>query len=104
MYLILWEFQVKANHIAEFEKIYAVDGAWAELFKKGQGFMGTELLHSSEHPLAYITIDRWVSVKDYESFLSQWKDEYGKLDAQCEGLTERESCLGKFETGFNRKS
>ena len=99
MITVLWEYQVKADRIAEFEKIYAFDGAWAEFFKKGDGFLGTELLHSIDHPQLYITIDRWESMKDYKSFLSQWKDEYEKLDRQCEGLSERENCLGTFEAG-----
>jgi len=101
MVTILWEYQVKADRIQEFEKIYASNGDWAELFQKGRGFLGTKLFHSLEHPQLYTTIDQWDSMKDYTTFLSQWKEEYEKLDTQCKGLTEHESYLGTFGTGLN---
>ena len=98
MYVIIWEYQVKADRSAEFEKIYGENGAWVELFKNSCGYLGTELLRHSSQLLCYITIDRWASVVDYEAFLSDWRKEYDKLDAQCEGLTEQETLVGKWET------
>ena len=96
MFIVIWEYRVRAEKRAAFEEIYAAKGAWAELFKKGTGYIGTELLYSTENPEQYITVDRWASKKEYESFLSQWKNEYNKLDEQCGSLTEHESCLGRF--------
>ena len=96
MYIIIWEYQVIPEKQTDFEKIYAANGAWSDLFKKGNGYLGTELMRSTEHPAQYLTIDRWDSKEDYESFLLQHKNEYEILDAQCEGLTEHESCLGRF--------
>ena len=101
MFIIVWGYQVGAEKRAAFEEIYSPDGAWGQLFKKGAGYLGTELLHSTEYPGRYLTIDRWNSKEDYESFLSQWKDEYENLDRECEGLTEDESCLGRFGNGFS---
>jgi len=101
MYIIIWEYQVIPERRIEFENIYAPNGAWAELFKKGNGYLGTELIHSTEHPAQYITIDRWDSKENYESFLLQYKNEYKNLDTQCEGLTEHESCLGGFSPGLS---
>jgi heme-degrading monooxygenase HmoA len=98
MYVIIWEYQVKAEQLVAFEEIYASNGAWAELFKKEDGYISTELLHDSNKPQRYITIDRWTSLGDYESFRSQWKSEYARVDAQCEGLTEQETLLGRWES------
>jgi heme-degrading monooxygenase HmoA len=98
MYVIIWEYQVKADSVVEFERIYASNGAWAELFRKEEGYLGTELLRDSTNPHRYITIDRWTSLGGYESFRSQWKSEYATLDLQCEDLTEREILLGKWES------
>lgn len=98
MDVIIWEDQVKANCIAEFEKIYSPTGAWAEPFKKGNSFIGTELLRDETHFQRYITIDQWNSAADDQSFLTQWKEEYQALEAQCEGLTEQETLLGKWAT------
>jgi heme-degrading monooxygenase HmoA len=98
MYVIIWEYQVKADRSAEFETIYGENGAWVELFKNGSGYLGTELLHDSRQLSHYLTIDRWASAVDYEKFLSQRRKEYDELEAQCEGLTEQETLLGKWET------
>ena len=98
MYVIIWEYQVRANQIAEFEEFYSAVGEWAKLFQRNKGYLGTELLSDERNPHRYITIDRWCSSEDYESFLAEWKSEYENLDVQCEGLTEQETLLGKWET------
>jgi len=101
MYVIIWEYQVKADRTAEFEQIYHSNGAWAELFRKGNGYISTELLRDEMNPQKYITIDRWNSIEDYETFRAQFKKEYEILDAQCEGLIEHEILLGKWESVNN---
>ena len=98
MYVIIWEYQVRAESVEGFEEIYSATGAWARLFQKSKGYLGTELLANESQPHRYITIDRWRSSSDYESFLAESKSEYERLDAQCEGLTEQETLLGKWET------
>ena len=98
MFIILWEYQIKLEKQSEFESIYFPNGAWAELFKKSTGYLGTELLRDEINPQRYLTIDRWNSKEDYEAFMYQYEKEYKALDAQCEGLTESESLLGKWET------
>ena len=94
MYVIIWGYQVNADRVSEFERIYASKGAWAQLFKNDAGYLGTELLRDSKHPQRYITIDRWVSSEAYDSFLAKWKVDYDALDARCKNLTDHESFLG----------
>jgi heme-degrading monooxygenase HmoA len=101
MYIILWEYHIKPEKREKFEQIYSPTGAWVELFKKGAGYLGTELLRDEENPLRYLTIDRWASKAEYEAFLSTWEQAYAQMDAQCEGLTERESLLRKGNTISN---
>ncbi len=98
MYVVMWEYRVKAERLDEFENIYGAGGAWAELFKKEAGYIGTELLRDEENPQRYMTIDKWTSAENYEEFRAKWKKEYEALDAQCEGLTEQESLLGNWGT------
>jgi heme-degrading monooxygenase HmoA len=97
MYTIIWEYRIRTERVDEFEQIYHPGGKWTELFKKGTGYLGSDLLCDPEDKQRYMTIDRWVSSEDYESFLSQWKKEYEALDLQCEGLTEEEALLGKWK-------
>lgn len=104
MLFILWEYQLKPDKRAEFESMYSPKGTWATLFHKGAGYLGTELLRDETNPYRYLTIDHWNSREDYEGFLSRWHKEYNELDTQCEGLTESESCIGKFHGVNDRLS
>jgi len=98
MYVIIWEYQVKKDRTADFEQIYHSNGAWAELFRAGNGFISTELIRDEIHHQRYVTIDRWDSAKDYEAFCEQYKEEYETLDSQCLVLTKHETLLGKWES------
>jgi quinol monooxygenase YgiN len=97
-YVIIWQFQARADRLSEFEKFYGSNGIWAELFQKAEGFLGTELVRHHESPTRFLTIDRWASRQAYEDFQATWNDAYRELDAQCDDLTEKERLLGKYET------
>jgi heme-degrading monooxygenase HmoA len=98
MYIILWEYHVRTENIDKFKNIYSASGAWANLFQKASGYLGTELLQDETSSVRFLTIDRWDSKQSYETFHSQWEKEYKTLDQQCEGLTENEVLLGKWES------
>ena len=98
MYIIIWEYYVKAERIVEFEQIYHPEGAWAQLFKNEQGYLGTQFFSDEINPERYLTVDQWTSRNDYEMFRTKWEKEYEALDAQCEGLTKQEALLGEWET------
>lgn len=97
MYVIAWEYRVKAESVADFEKIYGENGAWTDLFQRAKGYLATELLHDPQNPQRYMTIDRWISAQDYDNFLIDFQVEYEMLDAECNELTESETLLGKWE-------
>ena len=96
MYVIVWEFHAKNGCEREFEKAYGAQGDWAEFFKQGEGYLGTEFLRDPAQPGRYLTIDRWTSPESYEAFRRARIDEYGALDRRCEHLTERELLLGHW--------
>lgn len=98
MFIILWEYRVRQEKLNEFMRTYAADGAWAELFKKADGYLGTELMQDKTQPERFLTIDRWNSKANFEAFQARWQIEYEALDKQCEGLTESEILLGRWET------
>ncbi len=101
MYTIICAYKVSLEKRAAFEAVYAEDGAWVKLFKKGNGYLGTRLMHSDDLPENYVTIDHWDTEENYETFMTQWKDAYQALDRECEGLAFEETCLGKFGKGFS---
>jgi heme-degrading monooxygenase HmoA len=94
MHVIVWEFRVRKGREAEFEQAYGPTGEWTALFKRGEGYLGTELLHDTTNRQRYVTIDRWTSPATYEAFRSRWRSEYAAMDSLYEALTEHEVLLG----------
>jgi quinol monooxygenase YgiN len=97
MYVVIWEFLIKGDSREEFEKNYGPQGTWAQLFRKGKGYLGTDLLRDLNKPGRYMTIDRWTSQSALEDFKTQRRGEYDEIDRRCESLTERETQIGSFE-------
>ena len=98
MFIILWKYQVRHEKQNEFIRIYDSNGAWAELFRKAEGYLGTELLQDETDPTCFLTIDRWETKENFEVFQSLFGNEYQELDAKCEGLTENETLLGRWRS------
>jgi heme-degrading monooxygenase HmoA len=96
MHVILWEFSVREEFIAEFTKAYGSNGDWADLFMQSEGYLGTELLRSSEDANVFLTIDRWESAACFERFQKQFGAAYMELDSRLEGYTSSEKKIGVF--------
>lgn len=98
MYVIVWEFVVRPEHVSDFVTAYKSDGAWARLFARAEGYLGTELLSATgaDHSSKFITIDRWKTAEDFTLFQERFGTEYRRLDIQLEGLTVGERKLGTF--------
>jgi len=96
MYIIIWEYQVRPEHLLEFEKFYGRNGAWAKLFNKSTDYLGTDLLRDKTDANGFLTIDRRASMDAYNEFKANRQKEYEELDSQCEYITELETLLGKY--------
>jgi heme-degrading monooxygenase HmoA len=92
---ILWTYRIEPGWAALFEAIYGPNGDWAQLFRQAEGYRGTELLREGDG--RYATIDRWSSAADFARFKQRFAEDYERLDARCEGLTEAEDFIGSFE-------
>ena len=99
MYVILWRFRPVVGQESEFERAYGPSGEWARLFRRDEGYLGTELLlrRSDAESREYLTLDRWASRAAYGAFRVRWSGEYRQLDRRLEELTEEEIFLGAFE-------
>ncbi len=97
MYVVLWRFRPLVGRESEFERAYGPSGPWTQLFRRGDGYLGTELLRRSDDSREYLTLDRWASRAAYEAFRVRWSNEYRQLDDQLEELTEDGTLLGAFE-------
>lgn len=96
-FVIVWEFRVRAGREREFELAYGAEGEWVKLFRQDKAYLRTELIRDLKEAGRYLTLDFWRSEEEYEAFRQSRKDDYRKIDAQCEELTESEREVGKFQ-------
>jgi heme-degrading monooxygenase HmoA len=95
MYMIVWEFVIRAECAGEFEAIYGPQGEWASLFAKAEGYHETQLLLNTTNSLRYVTLDFWTSREAHDRFRREHEREYMALDKRCERLTVKEHKLGE---------
>jgi heme-degrading monooxygenase HmoA len=98
MFAVIWEYEVRAGAEAEFAALYGRDGAWVALFRRHDGYVGTELWRDAGTDNRFATIDRWTSAQAYDAFLTAAQPDYAQIDARGDALTCAERCLGRFDT------
>ena len=100
-HVIALVFSYEVRNAAEFERVYGTDGEWAEFFRQGRGYIGTELLRDIEAPSRYLVVDRWESADAYNAFVAEHREEYmGRVDAT-RFHYDSELRFGTFETIFD---
>ena len=97
MIYVLWEFTVRAQQSAEFERAYKSDGRWAQLFRRDPAYRETILVKDSKQTERYLTIDVWEDRDSYQRFKERFAAEYHQTDQECEKLTSGERIIGIFE-------
>jgi heme-degrading monooxygenase HmoA len=90
-------FVYDARDPADFERVYGPDGAWAEFFRGGDGYVGTELLRDVETLGRYLVVDRWDTREAYQAFVDAHRDEYMRRVDETVFHYEQELRVGTFE-------
>jgi heme-degrading monooxygenase HmoA len=81
----------------EFERVYGPEGEWAQFFRGGRGYVGTELLRDVELPGRYLVVDRWETREAYNDFVEANRDAYMRRVDDTAFHHEQELRLGTFE-------
>ena len=90
-------FSYDVRDAEEFEQVYGPKGEWAQFFRGGEGYIGTELLREVETPGRYLVVDRWDSRDAYNAFVEAHRGEYMRRVDETSFLYEQELRLGTFE-------
>ena len=99
--MIALVFSYEVSDTEEFERVYGPEGEWAEFFRRGRGYVGTELLRDIEHPKRYLVIDRWESAVAYDAFAAEHRAEYMRRVDDTAFLYQQELRFGTFESVWN---
>ena len=95
-YVIVWEFWVRKDRVAEFQEKYGPEGAWARFFRGSAGYIRTELVRDVDSDFRFLTLDYWQTEEEFNRYRQLNLAEYERLDKEFEGLTETETRLGAF--------
>lgn len=95
--MIALVFSYEVRDPQAFEQEYGAEGGWAEFFRGGRGYVGTELLRDVEAPGRYLVVDRWESVDAYNAFVAEHRDEYMRRVDDTRYHYDQELRLGTFE-------
>jgi heme-degrading monooxygenase HmoA len=94
---VFYRYSVHPSQARAFEHAYGSNGPWVALFKRGKGFIRTRLFRQKADAHVYVTIDAWESKEAYDSFRSEFAEEYRRLDTQLAMLKMEELLLGYYE-------
>jgi heme-degrading monooxygenase HmoA len=95
--MIALVFRYDVRDPEDFARAYGPDGDWAQFFRQGTGFIGTELLRDVDEPDRYLVIDRWKSADAYNAFLAEFGDEYLRRSDESRFYYLQELRFGTFE-------
>jgi heme-degrading monooxygenase HmoA len=95
MLVVVFSYDVRDTE--EFERVYGPEGEWAQFFRAGTGYVGTELLRDVETPGRYLVLDRWDSAEAYNAFVAERREEYMRRSDDTAYLYNQELRLGTFE-------
>jgi heme-degrading monooxygenase HmoA len=96
MISLIFTYEVRDS--AEFERVYGPDGEWAQFFRAGRGYVGTELLRDVETPGRYVVVDRWDSADAYNAFVAGHREDYMRRVDDTRFHYEQELRLETFES------
>jgi heme-degrading monooxygenase HmoA len=97
-------FSYEVREPEAFERAYGAEGEWAEFFRQGAGYIGTEVLRDVELPTRYIVIDRWDSADAYNAFAAEHRDEYMRRVDDTRFFYVQELRFGTFENVWQTPS
>jgi len=91
-------FSYEVRDAAEFERVYGPEGEWAQFFRRGRGYVGTELLRDVEAPGRYLVVDRWESAEAYNDFVATHREDYMQRVDDTRFHYDSELRFGTFES------
>jgi heme-degrading monooxygenase HmoA len=91
-------FSYEVRDADAFEGAYGPEGEWATFFRRGRGYIGTELLRDVETQGRYLVVDRWESAEAYNAFASEHRDEYMRRVDDTRFHYDQELRFGTFES------
>ena len=96
MIAIMWQFDVKQGHEAEFEQLYGVEGEWTAMNRHSRSYLGSSFLHDQNRSSRYIVIEYWSEMLVYEQHREFRADAVASFEQRSRALVDSVEPLGVF--------
>jgi len=96
MIAIMWQFDVKKDHDAEFEQLYGADGEWTTMNRQTRSYLGSSFLRDQNRPLRYILVEYWSEMLVYEQHKSFRSPARESFESRRAAVVEDVQPLGIF--------
>jgi quinol monooxygenase YgiN len=96
MIAIVWQFEVRSGHNADFEAFYGVNGAWTLMNRRSRSYLGSSFLRDQTVPARYLMVEYWSEMLIYERHLISHRHKIDELEARRSALVESMEPLGVF--------
>ena len=102
--MIALVFSYEVREAEAFERAYGPEGEWAQFFRQGEGYIGTEMLRDLEIPGRYLVVDRWETAEAYNAFAAANREEYMRRVDDTRFYYAQELRFGTFESVWHDSS
>ena len=96
MVAVVWQIDVRSQHVAEFEHLYGADGEWTQLSRRSRSFLGSSFLKDVVVEFRYLLIEYWSEMVVYERHLADFSAEVAELETRRTWLVAKIEPLGVF--------
>ena len=96
MIAIMWQFDVKHGHEAEFEEMYGVEGEWSAVNRFARSYLGSSFLRDQNRASRYILIEYWSELLVYEQHREFRAHAIAALEERSRALVDAVEPLGIF--------
>jgi ubiquinone biosynthesis protein UbiJ len=93
---VVWQFDIRPEMAADFERLYGADGDWTKLSRRSRSFLGSSFLRDIGTESRYLLVEYWGEMVVYEKHLADFDDEVHALERERERLVDRMETVGVF--------
>jgi quinol monooxygenase YgiN len=77
---VVWQFEVREDRQAEFERFCGADGDWTKLSRRSRSFLGSSFLKDLAQPTRYLLVEYWSEMVVYERHRADFEREVAALE------------------------
>ena len=96
MIAIMWQFDVKHGHEAEFEELHGADGEWTAMNRLSRSYLGSSFLRDQNRSSRYIIIEYWSEMLVYEQHKAFRSEAVTAFEERSHALVDSVEPLGVF--------